>query len=44
MKSGALYWGVGSSFGFVRQFNNGQANVPGWAGCTMATILKINNF
>ena len=36
--------GVGSSFGLVRQLNIGQANVPGGAGCTMATMLKMTNF
>ena len=36
--------GVGSSFGLIRQLNIDQANVPGWAGCTMATMLKMTNF
>ena len=33
--------GVGSSFGLVRQLNIGQANEPGGAGCTMATMLNF---
>jgi len=39
-----FYRGVGSNFELVRQLNIGPSNVPGWAGCTMATMLKMTNF
>jgi len=35
--------GVGSNFGLVRQLRIGQANEPGWAGCSMAIMLKMTN-
>ena len=39
-----LYSNLSVKQGCRKQFWIGQANEPGWAGCTMATMLKMTNF